>query len=155
MIQDFRAKESAHENSGIQHHHHHGNRAFAEELSRVLDFYHIDQQDLDDTKLISSRNQYHLRTSLPSDGVNSKLSNDGYVVGKGMAESKVQYVRQMVFQLLVCTETEVKAHIESALMALFRFSEEERAVIESRRKEDTQDALSSLASLWGSITTSN
>lgn len=120
---------------------------FVDELSRVLEYYSIDQHDMDDSKIILSRQ--HQRA--PPVGDKGTMS-DGYVVGKGMVESKVQYVRQMIFQYLVCTETEVKAHIESALMALFRFTEEERQVIEHRKNEEAQDTFSSITnSIFGSF----
>jgi hypothetical protein len=145
LIQEFRHK-SAKDVSRI------GNRlefGFVEELSRVLEYYSIDQTDLDDSKIVLSR-QHH-RSPLNGE----KSMSDGYVVGKGMVESKVQYVRQMIFQYLVCTEPEVKSHIESALMALFRFTEEERQVIDSRRKEDSQDTFSSFTNLLGSFSLSS
>lgn len=75
--------------------------------------------------------------------------------GGGLMESKVQYVRQMVFQYLSCREVEVKLHIEAALMAIFRFNEEERTLIEDRKKEDSQDTLTSLASYLGSFSGSS
>ena len=123
--------------------------AFVNEITRVLDFYHIDHLDLDEGRLISTSNNHygrsHSSTGKGADG-NSTSAGKG-----GMAESKVQYVRQMIFQYLVCIEPEVKAHIEDALMAIFRFTEEEREVVESRKKDDTQDTLSSLTSFLGSF----
>ncbi len=121
---------------------------FIDELSRVLEYYAIDTNDLDDSKLVLPR---HHQRSLH---IGDKSVTDGYVAGKGMVESKVQYVRQMVFQYLVCSEPEVKSHIEAALIALFRFTEEERGVIESRRKEESQDTFSSFTNLFGSFTAS-
>mmetsp|Transcript_22680 Transcript_22680/g.37843 ORF Transcript_22680/g.37843 Transcript_22680/m.37843 type:complete len:439 (-) Transcript_22680:412-1728(-) len=74
--------------------------------------------------------------------------------GYGFGESgKMKYVRQMIYKYLCCTDPEVKAHIETALMAIFRMSERERRVIETKRKEyrDTQDTLTSISNFLGSM----
>lgn len=71
----------------------------------------------------------------------------------GMSASKIKYVRHMILQYLSCKEAEVKSHIETALMTIFRMSPEEREVIESKRKEDATDALSSITSFLGSLGT--
>ena len=70
----------------------------------------------------------------------------------GMSESKNQYIRQMVFQYLSCKETEVKMHIEVALVAMFRFNEQEKAAIRSRKEEESTDTLSSITSFLSSLT---
>lgn len=127
--------------------------AFVSEISRVLDFYNIDHWDLDEGKLVnSSRNQPNRSQS--STGKSGDGGQSGSVGKGGMAESKVQYVRQMIFQYLVCVEPEVKAHIEAALMAIFRFTDEEREVVDSRKKDDTQDTLASISSFLGSFSLS-
>lgn len=56
--------------------------------------------------------------------------------GGGMAESKVRYLRQMMYQYFLCVEDDVKQHIESALMAILRFTDEEKNAIESKRTDD-------------------
>lgn len=75
------------------------------------------------------------------------------VTGNGMMESKVKYIRQMVFQYLSCREPEVKLHIESALMAMFRFNDQERISIEERKKEESQDTLTSITNFLGGFST--
>jgi len=42
----------------------------------------------------------------------------------------------MLLQYLSCREPEVKLHIEHALLAIFRFTEAERALIEERKKSE-------------------
>lgn len=71
----------------------------------------------------------------------------------GMTASKIKYVRHMILQYLSCKEPEVKLHIETALMTIFRLSPEEREMIESKRKEDETDALSAITSFLGSLGT--
>jgi hypothetical protein len=118
----------------------------------AVEYYHIDQRDLDDSRLLQP---LKLASSPRNNGFHSNgtTGGDSFTGGKGMAESKVQYVRQMIFQYLVCREPEVRAHIELALMTLFRFSDEERAAIESKTQEDTQDALTAITSFIGSFAT--
>lgn len=71
----------------------------------------------------------------------------------GLMESKVKYIRQMVFQYLSCKEPEVKLHIESALMAIFRFNDQEREAIEERKAEESQDTLTSITNFLGAFGT--
>ena len=59
----------------------------------------------------------------------SSPGGGGGLRGMGLGESKIQYVRHMVFQYLTCKDSIVKPHIESALVALFRFNELERLAI--------------------------
>lgn len=69
-------------------------------------------------------------------------STDGNASGGNLQNSKMQYIKQMVFQYLVCKDPEVKLHVESALMAMFRFSEAEKNAIEDTRKaENDADSL--------------
>lgn len=121
-----------------------------------MEYYRIDQKDMDDARLLQP---IKLATSPRTRGngavvAGSSLATgaDSFTAGKGMAESKVQYVRHMIFQFLVCREPEVRAHIEAALMALFRFSEEERAAVASKAVEDSQDTLTSITNFIGSFT---
>jgi hypothetical protein len=72
----------------------------------------------------------------------------------GMGESKVQYIRHMVLQYLSCKDAVVKPHIESALVAMFRYNEAERVMIEERRKEESADTISSITSFIESSTPS-
>ncbi len=124
---------------------------FIQEIGQIIQYYRIDYRDADQgklltPKLLSSGSKENLQSSLTRD-------NDGASSQpKGMAESKVQYLKHMVFQYLVCREPEVKQHIERALIALFRFSEEEKAVIEAKRKEESEEGFS-FSSLLGSFTT--
>lgn len=70
----------------------------------------------------------------------------------GMGESKIQYIRQMVFQYLSCRDSVVKPHIESALIAIFRFNSDEKNAIESRQKEEEgQDPLTSITQFLGNL----
>lgn len=43
----------------------------------------------------------------------------------------------------------MKLHIESALIAIFRLSEQERSAIEVKRKEETQDTFTAITSFLG------
>lgn len=128
-----------------------------QELGSVIQSYHIDHKDLDDSRLL-----HPIKGSSSASSCPRMISAAAAAAGEGirtttggMAESKVQYVKQMVYQFLICREPEVKSHIESALIALFRFSEEEKMAIESRNKEDEQqDTLSSITSFLGSFAVS-
>ena len=71
----------------------------------------------------------------------------------GMTASKIKYVRHMILQYLSCKEPEVKLHMETALMTIFRLTPEEREMIENKRKEDATDALSSITNFLGSLGT--
>jgi len=51
-----------------------------------------------------------------------------------MLESKNLYIKQMVYQYLLCQEPEVRTNIEAALVAMFRFNAEEKAAIGSARQ---------------------
>lgn len=63
--------------------------------------------------------------------------------------SKLEYVKRMMFQYLTCREEEVKAHMETAMESIFRFNEKERKAIEERRRLASQDTLSSITSFLG------
>lgn len=71
----------------------------------------------------------------------------------GMTGSKIKYVRHMVFQYLSCRDPEVRSHMETALMTIFRMSHEEREAIESKRREETTDALTSITGFLSSLGT--
>ena len=73
--------------------------------------------------------------------------------GMGLGESKIQYVRHMVFQYLTCKDAIVKPHIESALVALFRYNEAERLAIDDQRKMETEDTITSITNYLGLFTT--
>eukprot|EP00981_Chlorochromonas_danica_P001136 scaffold249_cov109-Ochromonas_danica.AAC.4 len=119
------------------------------ELANILEAFRISRHEDDMAQL-----------HLPHRNGDSTVSvgNDHPNKGSGMVESKVQYVRQMIFQYFLCNEDEVKRHIESALMAIFRFSEEEKTLILQRRREEEDvlglDAISSITTFLGSFTTS-
>lgn len=72
--------------------------------------------------------------------------------GMGLGESKIQYVRHMVFQYLTCKDAIVKPHIESALIALFRYNDTERLAIDDQRKADTEDTITSITNYLGLFT---
>ena len=59
----------------------------------------------------------------------------------GQSAQKLQYIRELVLKLLMCSEIEVKHHMETALMALLRCSNEERQRIENRRKSEGVDPI--------------
>lgn len=97
--------------------------------------------------------------------LNSEIySNDGGMGGGagggggmrslGLGESKIQYVRHMVFQYLTCKDAIVKPHIESALIALFRYNDLERIAIDDKRKSDTEDTITSISNYLGLFTSS-
>jgi hypothetical protein len=70
-----------------------------------------------------------------------KTGNNGAHMGNSinMIESKQKYIKQMVLQLLTCKDVEVRINIEAALMAMFRFTDIEKAQIEERQKEENVD----------------
>jgi hypothetical protein len=68
-------------------------------------------------------------------------------------QSKLLYLKQMVFQYLSCKSLEVKAHVEKALIAMLRFNEMEKAAIEEARKAEDVDTLTTITSFLGSFTT--
>lgn len=128
-----------------------------QELGSVIQSYQIDHRDLDDCRLLhpikgsssTGSPRYLSSSAAAGEGVRT-VGNLG-----GMAESKMQYVKQMVYQFLICREPEVKSHIESALIAFFRFSEEEKLAIKSMNKEDEQqDTLATITSFLGSFAVS-
>lgn len=79
----------------------------------------------------------------------SSVKSSGETRNVGLHESKLQYIKQMVYQYLSCRDTVVKAHIETALITLLRYSDEEKAAIELRSKEDNVDTISSISSFLG------
>jgi hypothetical protein len=93
---------------------------------------------------------------MPNGGSNYELGNvsssGGSLRSMGLGESKIQYVRHMVFQYLSCKDASVKPHMESALIALFRYNETERAAIEEQRKADDYDTIASISTFLGSFT---
>jgi hypothetical protein len=96
--------------------------------------------------------------SSPSQPLPTPTSTDSSMLGwatgnSGLMESKVKYIRQMVFQYLSCKDPEVKLHIESALMAIFRFNDQEREAIEERKAEESQDTLTSITNFLGAFGT--
>ena len=66
-----------------------------------------------------------------------------------LQNSKMQYIKQMVFQYLVCKDPEVKLHVESALMNMFRFSDAEKSAIVDTRKAESDDTLTTISSFLG------
>jgi hypothetical protein len=86
-------------------------------------------------------------------GIGGRRGDEEEEVGAGMSASKIKYVRHMVFKYLICCEPEVKSHIETALMAIFRMSDGEKRAIESKRREweESQDTLASITSFLGSM----
>lgn len=50
-----------------------------------------------------------------------------------METSKVQYVRQMLLQYLSCPDAEVRQHIERALVAMFRYDDQEKRQIAEKK----------------------
>ena len=75
--------------------------------------------------------------------------------GTTFADSKINYIRSMFLQYLCCRDPVVKPHIESALIAIFRYTDEERAVIEEGHKLESQDAITALTTYFGTSLISN
>ena len=71
-----------------------------------------------------------------------------------LQNSKMQYIKQMVFQYLVCKDAVVKLHVESALIAMFRFSDHEKNAIEETRRAEDVDTLTSISAFLGLAGTS-
>ena len=72
--------------------------------------------------------------------------DDLTITSNRFESSKLQYVKQMVYQYLVCRDADVKHHLEVAFESIFQFSQKERDAIEARRKESAQDTLASISS---------
>lgn len=75
--------------------------------------------------------------------------------GATFTDSKINYIRSMFLQYLCCKDPLVKPHIESALIAIFRYTDEERAVIEEGHKLESQDAITALTTYFGTSLISN
>ena len=89
-----------------------------------------------------------------NDGSMGGGAGGGGMRSLGLGESKIQYVRHMVFQYLTCKDAIVKPHIESALIALFRYNDLERIAIDDKRKSDTEDTITSISNYLGLFTSS-
>lgn len=66
-------------------------------------------------------------------------------------QSKLLYLKQMVFQYLSCRNLEVKTHMEKALIAMLRFNDLERGAIDEARKAEDVDTLTSITTFLGSF----
>lgn len=62
-----------------------------------------------------------------------------------LGESKHQYIRHMILQYLSCKEPEVKLHIENALLAIFRFTEAEKSLIQERKDSEATSIVDDLS----------
>ena len=51
-----------------------------------------------------------------------------------MDSSKFEYIKNMVFQYLVCKDEEIRVNLEIAIESIFRFTEQQRKSIEERRR---------------------
>ena len=69
----------------------------------------------------------------------------------GYSASRIQHSRHLVLQYLSCKDKDVRIHMEDALMALFRVTEEERMAIAMRRRleDGSGDYMSSLSGMFG------
>lgn len=69
-------------------------------------------------------------------------------------DSKIVYIRQMFLQYLSCRDEVVRPHIQSALVAMFRFNEQERASIEEALKVEAplEETLTAITSFFESFT---
>ena len=113
-------------------------------------------------------------TPYSSNGSSSSSGLSAAPVTMNVTESKIQYIRHMVYQYLSCRDAEVgygtscvslrksislmccvalslqvRLHIESALIAIFRLNEQERSAIEVKRKEEAQDTFTTITSFLG------
>ena len=52
------------------------------------------------------------------------MNNADNCYGVTFADSKINYIRSMFLQYLCCKDPVVKPHIESALIAIFRYTDE-------------------------------
>lgn len=69
-------------------------------------------------------------------------------------DSKIMYIRQMFLQYLSCRDEVVRPHIQSALIAMFRFNEQERGSIEEATKVEAplEETLTAISSFFESFT---
>ncbi len=77
----------------------------------------------------------------------------GSTVMGSMQESKSEYIKQMVLQLLVCRDVEVQVNIENALIAIFRYNDVEKNSIEMRRKDAEAKSISSFTGIFANMYT--
>ena len=89
-------------------------------------------------------------SSLSLSGSN-EVANIDTLASSGLQQSKMLYIKQMVFQYLICKDAEVKLHVESALIAIFRFSAAEKNAIVDTRKAEDVDTLTSITTFLGSF----
>lgn len=61
----------------------------------------------------------------------------------GLTESKIQHIRQMILQYMMCKDPLVTVHIEDAIMAMLRFSEHEKVHIRLARRPQSNGTLTS------------
>ena len=62
-----------------------------------------------------------------------------------LVEKKLVYIRQMMVQYLTCKDSEVKKNIESALTAMFRFNEREKAAVVERRSLEEETGVEAVS----------
>lgn len=152
------------------HHHHHSNSSSGEgggatagdsEISALIADYELEdsiERHHQESVSTSRKSLSHAHGSNNNgNGHNSSggLGELGGGLSGGLTEAKILYVRSMIVQYLACKEPEVKSHMENALIVLFRLTAAEREAIDERRREESQDTLSSLTSFLGGLTSVN
>ena len=70
-------------------------------------------------------------------------------------DSKINYIRSMFLQYLSCKDPVVKPHIESALIAIFRYSDEERTSIDEVNHQESQDTITAITTYLGTSIINN
>lgn len=78
-----------------------------------------------------------------------RSASEEQVKGEGYSASRVQHSRHLVLQYLSCKDKDVRVHMEDALIALFRATEEEKAAIMQRRRMENGSSDSYVSSLSG------
>lgn len=66
----------------------------------------------------------------------SKVFSEEVVLSSSsvMDSSKFEYIKNMVFQYLICKDEEIRVNLEIAIESVFRFTEPQRRSIEERRR---------------------
>ncbi len=87
-------------------------------------------------------------TSLDNTHSSNNIGNQS-----SFSDAKVSYIRSMFLQYLSCKDPVVKPHIESALIAIFRFNDKEKLLIDdAHQRQEAQDTITAITSFLGSLT---
>jgi hypothetical protein len=113
----------------------------------------LSPQEIDSLEIYETKGR-HTAFNFNTTGLLSHREKDGNVEKSDHSnrlatpESKLAYIRHMIVQYLTCLEADVKLQLESALIIMFRLSEDEREAVMDRRKFENQNTLASITGLF-------